>query len=152
MLLLKIGDFKKLFRRSFRMIKIIKHGRKEFTHICSRCECEFTYEVEDIQSDAIEDSTDCISTKYIICPDCGNKWYINANDIGWPCPNLPYTPCNTPSNDYSNPCADRAWYKKLGQSDGNYVGDTPCTWCSKGPHKVTCSSSISGNIDKGKAV
>lgn len=134
------------------MIKIIKHGRKEFTHICSRCECEFTYEAEDLQSDVIEDSTDCISTKYIICPDCGNKWYINTNDIGWPWPNLPYTPCNTPSNDYSNPCADCAWYKKLSQSDGNYVGDTPCTWCNKGPYKVTCNTSISANIAKGKAV
>lgn len=32
------------------------------------------------------------------------------------------------------------------QSGGfTYVGDTPCTWCSKNPYRTTCFDSISSN-------
>lgn len=121
------------------MIKIIKHGQKEFTHICSRCGCEFTYEYEDITL-----------SSFVVCPDCGEHCYIGGNKysqpkIGWPTLGEPI-PCNMPSDTALNPCYSCDWWKKMQQPDFIYVGDTPCTWCSKGPYKVTCgqdSTSIS---------
>lgn len=133
------------------MIKVIKHGQKEFTHTCSRCGCEFTYEYEDIHSEAIRGLTDYSSTRYVICPDCGNKCCINTGSIDWPWPNLPYIPCNTAPHSLPNPCKDCDWYKKMSQPGFTYVGDTPCTWCSKGPYKVTCDTSISTNATTPKS-
>ena len=34
----------------------------------------------------------------------------------------------------------------MAQSGGfTYVGDTPCTWCSKNPYRTTCFDNISSN-------
>ena len=119
------------------MIKVIKHGQTEFTHTCMRCGCEFTYEFEDIQVDSF--SLNSTSAKVVKCPDCGNTCYVNTN-IGWPWPNSTPIPCNEPISNI-NPCKDCDWYKKM-TTDGTtwYYGDTPCTWCNKGPYKVTCGS------------
>lgn len=126
------------------MIKVIKHGQKEFTHTCSRCGCEFTYEDEDIRAEAtlgagLRHSSPC----YVICPDCGKKCYINDDNIGWPWPNIGEPiPCNTPSDTVTalHPCSNCNWWKKMKQPGFTYIGDTPCTWCQKSPSKVTCDT------------
>lgn len=41
------------------MIKIIKPGKKEFTAICDKCGCEFTYELSDLSLN-----------NYVPCPEC----------------------------------------------------------------------------------
>ena len=121
------------------MIKVIKHGQTEFTHTCSRCGCEFTYEYEDIKQDSF--NLTASSARFVICPDCGNQCYINIGNIGWPWPNSSPIPCNTPSDTALNPCSDCDWWKKMTTDGINwYVGDTPCTWCQKNPMKVTCGS------------
>lgn len=62
-------------------MKIIRQGKKTFTGYCTRCDCIFEYEIQDIDgSDMVE------------CPDCGHKNlhflnqttstdYINTDDI-----------------------------------------------------------------------
>ena len=127
------------------MIKVIKHGQTKFEHTCSRCGCVFTYEHEDIQSEAIRSLTNYSSTRYVICPDCGNKCYINAGNIGWPWPNNSPIRCNTPIDTSLNPCITCDWWKKMQTPGFTYVGDIPCTWCNKGPYKVTCVDGISTN-------
>ena len=125
------------------MIKVIKHGQTKFTHTCSRCGCEFTFEHEDIQSEAVRSLTNYSSTRYVKCPDCGNTCYVNSN-IGWPWPNIGEPiPCNIPSDTGLNPCSNCDWWKKMQAPGFTYVGDTPCTWCNKGPFKVTCSGQMS---------
>ena len=125
------------------MIKVIKHGQTEFTHTCSRCGCEFTYEFEDIQVDSY--SLNSTSANVVKCPDCGNTCYVN-NNIGWPWPNTGEPiPCNTPSDTALNPCSTCDWWKKMQTPGFTYVGDIPCTWCNKGPYKVTCDNSLSTN-------
>ena len=120
------------------MIKVIKHGKTEFTHTCSRCGCEFTYEYEDIVQDSF--NLQSVSTKFVKCPDCGNICYINAN-IGWPWPNSSPIPCDNLTDTALNPCTNCDWLKKMTTDGINwYVGDTPCTWCQKNPMKVTCGS------------
>jgi hypothetical protein len=120
------------------MIKVIKHGQTEFTHTCSRCGCEFTYEFEDIQVDSF--SLNSTSAKVVKCPDCGNTCYVN-NNIGWPWPNNSPIPCNTPIDTSLNPCVTCDWWNKMTTDGTNwYVGDTPCTWCAKNPMKVTCGT------------
>lgn len=120
------------------MIKVIKHGKTEFTHTCSRCGCEFTYEYEDIVQDSF--NLQSTSAKFVKCPDCGNTCYIGTN-TSWPWPNIGEPiPCNTPSETALNPCSNCDWWKKMITKGAVYVGDTPCTWCPKSPYKVTCGS------------
>ena len=118
------------------MIKIIKHGQTEFRCTCGHCGCEFTYEHEDITL-----------SSFVICPDCGEHCYIGGNrpsmpKIGWPMPSEPI-PCAPAEANKIDPCKDCDWMKKL-LSGITYVGDVPCTWCSKGPYRVTCDT-LSGN-------
>ena len=121
------------------MIKVIKHGQIEFKGFCSRCGCEFTYELEDITL-----------SSFVVCPDCGEHCYIGGSkntpytppQIGWPTPGEPI-PCSPAEANKIDPCKDCDWMKKL-LSGITYVGDIPCTWCSKGPYKVTCDT-VSGN-------
>lgn len=56
------------------MIEIIKHGTKT-KHICKECGCVFTYEDEDVQ---IETSPfhGGGDNKYIDCPQCNNRIYL----------------------------------------------------------------------------
>ena len=46
------------------MIKIVKPGKKEFTAICGKCGCEFTYELSDL-----------ICRSYVPCPECHDEYY-----------------------------------------------------------------------------
>lgn len=48
------------------MIKIIKPGNKTFTAMCSKCGCEFSYELEDL---------DFPHEEYVKCPECGDHCY-----------------------------------------------------------------------------
>ena len=121
------------------MIKVIKHGKTEFRGYCSRCGCEFTYELEDITLSA-----------FVVCPDCGEHIYIGnkhtpPSQPGWPTPGEPI-PCSPAEANKIDPCKDCDWMKKL-LSGITYVGDIPCTWCSKGPYKVTCGSTNSIGSD-----
>lgn len=54
-------------------------------------------------------------------------WLNNLNSI------------NTSLNDNQDGCSNCDFMKKL-LTDGNYIGDAPCEWCSKNPHKVTCGT------------
>ena len=127
------------------MIKVIKHGQKEFNCICPRCGCEFTYEYEDIHTEAIRGiSYNYSSTSYVVCPDCKHHCEIPGK-TNWPTPYyepIPTIPFNTPSG--TKDCQDCDWWKKITQPGGfTYVGDTPCTWCSKNPYRTVWSDSIS---------
>jgi hypothetical protein len=130
------------------MIKVIKHGQKEFNCACPRCGCEFTYEYEDIHTEAIKGITySYSSTSYVVCPDC--KYHCEVpGRTNWPPfinEPIPTDQFNTPSG--TSACHECEWWKKITQPGGfTYVGDTPCTWCSKGPYKILCdSTSISSN-------
>lgn len=128
------------------MIKIIKHGQTEFTHTCSRCGCEFTYEHEDIKINTSNVSA-VTAVHYVTCPDCGNTCYIDKN-IDWSWLNITPIPCSIPSDTSLNPCANCDWWKKMQTPGFTYVGDTPCTWCKNNPFKITCGNndvSISTN-------
>ena len=108
-------------------IKIIKEGRKTFIAFCERCGCEFTYDLADLK-------LSCASDK-IVCPTCGKDYYHPAmiqdcatpNDIG----RLQTWPLET----HNDPCEGCAWKTSL-RSPGTYIGDSPCTWCTK--NQVTC--------------
>lgn len=121
------------------MITVIKHGKKVFKGFCSRCGCEFTYELEDVTLN-----------NFVTCPDCGESCYIGGSKntpytplaIGWPTPGEPI-PCSPSEANKIDPCKDCDWMKKL-LSGVTYIGDIPCTWCSKGPYRVTCDT-VSGN-------
>lgn len=116
------------------MIKIVKPGQKEFKGYCDRCGCEFTYEHEDIVAGTVE------------CPTCGHSYYhpsrgLTPPNTGWPWPHTgEYIPCTSPSDTGLNPCSNCDWWKKMQQPGFTYVGDTPCTWCNKGPYKVVCDT------------
>lgn len=121
------------------MVKIIKHGQKEFYATCDMCGCEFTYELSDLK-------LSCALNK-VACPTCGKEYYHKSPNGGgygsgylnWPQAGEPI-PCTDQNND---PCAECDWMKSL-LKNGSYIGDTPCTWCLK--NKFSCnisSSSIS---------
>lgn len=117
------------------MIKIIKEGHKQYRNTCFKCGCEYTYELEDVDT-----KTDCVK-----CPRCGanNVHLPRANAI--PSEPTPYIGQITmPSdvkdnNQFNNPCGNCDFYKQL-MSGQIYVGDSPCTWCEHNPLKITCTN------------
>lgn len=140
------------------MIKVIKHGQTEFEHTCGRCGCVFTYEHEDIRAEAtIAVGLSYSSPCYVICPDCGKKCYIKGDNIGWPLSNGGGPiPCTThldivTDSTALHPCSNCDWWKKMQTPGFTYVGDTPCTWCNKGPYKVICGTGISANTAASKS-
>lgn len=65
------------------MIKVVKHGQKEFRGVCCRCGCEFIYELYDIQCN-----------DYVICPDCDDLYaWRHPNAIPLPQQISTVTPC-----------------------------------------------------------
>ena len=132
-------------------IEVIKHGRKKKEMAtCPFCECEFTYEQEDVQ---YEDryiptwsitTTGLISTykyPYVICPDCGQRIYLQVTyDFYYNGQPLNVDQLNDlTSTGTFDPCKN--CINKDGPKDafGNpTVGDSPCQWCSHSPFKVTC--------------
>lgn len=107
-------------------IRVIKPGRTQFDGFCERCGCEFTYEISDLKLS---------HSNKVSCPTCGESFYHKNltrstlatespvyKDITWPV---------TEGLQYKNPCEGCAWHKQL-QTQGSYVGDSPCIWCPKG--------------------
>ena len=107
-------------------IRVVKPGRTQFDGFCERCGCEFTYEISDLKLS---------HSNRVSCPTCGESFYHKNvtrstlatepptyKDITWPV---------TEGLQYKSSCDSCAWYKQL-QTPGIYVGDSPCTWCSKG--------------------
>jgi hypothetical protein len=110
------------------MIKITKHGQKEFHGFCKWCGCEFTYEISDLKLSATSDK--------VSCPTCGKDYHHPAmvqnptipGGIGYQWP-----------SDSTDPCAGCSWRENL-LRDGVYIGDTPCTWCNKNRfNSITCT-------------
>ena len=111
-------------------IKIIKPGQKEFHGFCTRCGCEFTYEISDLKLSATSNKLEC--------PTCGKDYFHQSmvqdptipGGIGrlqtWPSDPIPCIPDMTKTD----PCAGCAWRENL-LRDGLYIGDSPCTWCGK---------------------
>jgi hypothetical protein len=48
-------------------MKVIKHGKKEFTATCPRCGCVFSYTIEELCGRW--------PLKYMLCPDCEEEVY-----------------------------------------------------------------------------
>jgi hypothetical protein len=107
------------------MIRIITPGKTDFRMTCDKCGCVFEYNVEDIDDG------------YIKCPTCGKVHYGFQDD------QLAYTIGGTKPTGtfrlYTDPCEDCDFTKTL-RTTGYYVGDTPCQWCSKSPHRATCTT------------
>ena len=94
------------------MIKIIKHGQKEFNRTCGRCGCAFTYEYEDIITNSYGVlAINATVTSMVKCPDCGNTCYINSNDTLYTHKIDGLTlvepiPCNTSADIALNTCGE----------------------------------------------
>ena len=56
------------------MIKIIKPGINDFKMRCNKCECIFTYSMEDLKKNS--DDTDTVD-----CPCCGESSYHNWREV-----------------------------------------------------------------------
>ena len=101
-------------------VKVIKPGMTEFCGFCDRCGCEFSYELVDIQL-----------TGKTNCPTCGKDYYHPTR-----CPellkdtNYPLQFSDPSINTDKDPCANCDWLKEL-MKKGSYIGDSPCTWCTK---------------------
>lgn len=57
-------------------MKIIKEGKLEKKQKCSYCECEFEYDVEDIEEgydNPFDGLAGCPKQRFVRCPECGNK-------------------------------------------------------------------------------
>lgn len=121
-------------------IKIIKDGVKEFHITCPYCDCEFTYENEDI------------SNSEVICPCCSTKLphkgmigTVNINPSAVP---IWYNQQVAPDgykirgglNQLDNSCDNCPNNQKYLKAP--YVGDSPCQWCQKNPWKVTCTTDV----------
>jgi hypothetical protein len=107
-------------------IKILKEGQKEFHAFCTWCGCEFTYEISDLKLSATDDKVDC--------PTCGKVYHhrsmVQDPTIPGGIGQLQIWPTET----YKDPCDGCAW-KEYNRLNDNYIGDTPCTWCTR--HQVT---------------
>ena len=103
-------------------VKVIKPGMTEFCGFCDRCGCEFSYELVDIQL-----------TGKTNCPMCGKDYY-HPMRMRYPellkDTNYPLQFSDTSINADKDPCANCGWLKELLEK-GSYIGDTPCTWCTK---------------------
>lgn len=66
------------------MIRVIKHGNKFTAKIkkCPYCECEFTYEEEDIEERKIDIFGASFIEEYITCPEC-NTWLETRRVAAW---------------------------------------------------------------------
>lgn len=127
-------------------IKITKPGQKEFHGFCNWCGCEFTYEISDLKLSATGDKLDC--------PTCGKDYHHPSRNKSGPVPlelpNITWPPepipCIEPNTTQTDLCAGCSWKEYLKQG-GIYVGDTPCTWCTKNRFNViTAQPSINDYI------
>lgn len=136
------------------MIKIIKEGVRELRATCPFCQCEFTYEIEDLNDGMIN------------CPCCGATLEAKAytkevipepirDNMVWETPEYrklqeaikqqpSYVDCNKPTS----PCETCSHYLRLKLGE-TYVGDSPCQWCQYGGLRVTCTSTGTSAVGVG---
>lgn len=108
-------------------IKIIKEGQVKFPATCGRCGCEFTYELEDVNT-----------AGFVTCPCCGELIFHKRNNTI----NYPFITIPCIAQTAENPCLKCDFYKKYLANDQVYVGDSPCLWCQHSPYKVTCINTV----------
>lgn len=105
-------------------IKILKHGKKNFTTTCPGCGCKFEYETEDLEID----HSICLTSypaqykRVVTCPECGNKIY---HDVFTEAPNFPTVTYTSAKPLDCATCPNRP------DPDHPTFGDTPCTFCPK---------------------
>lgn len=123
-------------------VKVIKPGKTEFCGFCDRCGCEFSYELVDIQL-----------TGKTNCPMCGKDYYHpmrtqypeRLEDIKYP---LQFLNIDATTDS----CAECEWLKEL-RKKGSYVGDTPCTWCTKNKFiSNECANQLSALANSGQMI
>lgn len=119
-------------------IKIIKEGRKTFTAFCERCGCEFTYDLNDLK-------LSCASDK-IACPTCGKDFYHSSMVQEPAIPGSIGRLQTWPLETYNDPCEGCAWKASLGTL-GSYIGDSPCTWCTKNHVTIKAQTNPPSFID-----
>ena len=108
-------------------IKIIKEGKvTKFTKTCPECDCEFEYDVSDLQTDYGV----CLTTyhdTYVICPCCGKHLHHGHTESTFPnYPNINDTMTRIDVKDLDcDNCPNRPDPEKP------VVGDSACDWCIK---------------------
>lgn len=79
-------------------MKIIKHGTVNRVNVCGNCQCEFEYDNNDIRVETPLYSTAVESYRYVLCPDCGAKIYIDQQTST--VPTTPYNPPSVPNTPF----------------------------------------------------
>lgn len=106
-------------------IKVIEHGKKNFTKVCPECGCKFEYESEDLEIDR----SICLTSypvrynRVVTCPECGRKIY---HDTFLEIPKS-VTVALTPHSR----TLDCETCPNKPDPDHPTVGDTVCTFCPK---------------------
>ena len=93
-------------------MKVIKHGTVNRIKVCGNCQCEFEYDNNDIQIEIPLSSTAAVSYRYVLCPDCGAKIYIDQQVIT--IPTAPYNPPSVPNTPF--------WYYDPNKNIGTCTG------------------------------
>lgn len=121
-------------------IKVIKHGKKPFPRNCTcpECQCEFTYELEDLKTDydICYMSYPVQYRRYVICPDCGKRIFVDTvrdnisiGSTGIPSINYTYSGTKGAGTTLRDcvTCPHNGGPKDI---HGNPVaGDSMCDWC-----------------------
>lgn len=66
------------------MIKVLEHGNTYTKIYCSKCNCKFAYQKNDIREEyeRIDAYDSKYIGKYIQCPECGNQMWLNNQSWG----------------------------------------------------------------------
>ena len=56
-------------------MKVIKHGKKEFIGVCSKCGCQFEYTIDDLNTHV------SITNGEVNCPDCGKTFHHKDQSV-----------------------------------------------------------------------
>lgn len=138
------------------MIKIVKIGKtKKWTIICPECGTEFTYNKEDIITQALTQTITCPVCKSILDHDANKDNYVEE-DFNKQLETIDFTKLTTnpyvDSDKYyqsffiqNKHCQTCSWYEQVLKNGNLYVGDTPCNWCPYG-NTVTCNTNTSNSI------
>ena len=118
-------------------IKILKHGKKPFPRncTCNECQCEFTYELEDLktENDICLTSYPAQYRRYVVCPECGKRIYVDTVRDSVSFPSITLTgadPLNKTLNKTKRDCETCPYKNGPVDMYGNPVaGDSMCAWC-----------------------
>ena len=112
-------------------MKVIRDGKKKvFRKTCEDCDCEFEYDLKDLQTDysLMLTSYPGRYERYVVCPCCGKRIHHDYVEHSYVSkfPNIIYT-SNTPDWPDCETCPNKPNFK-----NGKPIfGDTPCNWCVK---------------------